>query len=185
MSDVGLLDAVHANAASAVARPPRAIAAEILDGDEVIQLSIKPSLWYIPLVSFNVALPLLLIAVLALGVAAPSGWPVVGALLGQVAALAAVVRVAFASLEWASRLYVLTNRRVLCFRGVLAVKVSECRLNRVAQAALRGTRPERILRLGSIDLVPRCDSDTTVTWSCLSKPADVHEILTRAIRKAQ
>jgi uncharacterized membrane protein YdbT with pleckstrin-like domain len=97
---------------------------------------------------------------------------------------AAVLRAAIGSLQWASRLYVLTNRRVLRFSGVFNVRVVECRLARVQAADLRITPPQRVLGLGTIRFAA-ADDGREILWDQLAHPREVHEIAVRAIRKAQ
>lgn len=157
---------------------------QILDEDEVIQLSIKPSLWFIPLVSLGwVAAAGLLAAALAL--AQRSGWTREGLLAFQVLVGIAALRLGVATLQWASRLYVLTNRRVLRFKGVLSVDVAQCRLARISAVDLYTPAYARALRLGSIRMRPVDPDQPLLSWDEVARPQEIHEILERAIRKSQ
>ena len=144
-----VVEAPPAVEATPVTIAKTAVKLEMLDGDEVIQLSIKPSLWFIPLVSLNW---LLMVGVLATGIALvmPPGWTREGLVGFQVLIGIAVVRIGIAMLQWASRLYVLTNRRVMRFRGVLNVNVMERRLAKISAVELHTLWHGRALRLGSI-----------------------------------
>jgi hypothetical protein len=181
--------------ASTVAEAPPAVEAvpvttakaaaklELLDGDEVIQLSIKPSFWFIPLVSLaGIAAAGTLIIAAAL--AAQHGWRH-GLLACQVLIGLAAARLVIATLQWASRLYVLTNRRVMRFKGVLNVNVAECRLSRISAINLCMRPYGRALRLGTIRMQPVDADQPLLTWDDVSRPHEIHEILERAIRKAQ
>lgn len=157
---------------------------EMLDGDEVIQLSIKPSLWFIPLVAAKWVLAM---ALLAAGVAVVmrEGWTREGLIVFQLLIGVAAIRVGVATLQWASRLYVLTNRRVMRFKGILSVDVAERRLAQIGQIKLHIPRYGYALRLGSI-LMQLAEHDSApLWWDDLARPHEIHEILERAIRKAQ
>lgn len=162
---------------------PRPIA--LLDSSEIIEMSIKPSLWFVPIVSARTIL-----------IAAGIGFVVVLAAWGTerfaatvayaiaIAAAAAVVRVALASLQWASRVYILTNRRALRLSGVFSVEVRELPLARVAQAHVRLSPPQRVVRVGSIRMTPLDERLPRLTWDHVAHPAQVYEKLVRAIRRA-
>ena len=165
-----------------VAAPVRA--AQVLDGGEIIEMSIKPSLWFIPIVSgrfvaSSVALIALLFAVAPVAQSTVASIAVIGA------GLAALTRVALASLQWASRLFVLTNRRVLRFSGVSSVQIRECDLVWIARAELRVGPVQRWLGLGSIRVIPRNEVAPRITWEHVPQAALVHERLMRAIRRTQ
>ncbi|MBU0639246.1 MAG: PH domain-containing protein [Planctomycetes bacterium] len=175
-------EAIHVDA-NPVAAADKAAASIHLDGDEVVQLSIKPSLWHIPLVSAQVVLPMALLAVIV-AIAWRGGWSQ-GALVFPLAVVVGILRIALASLQWASQLYVLTNRRVMRFRGVLSVNVAECPLSKVNRVELRTPWHQRLLRLGSIVLTPADPQRASVTWELVARPKETHELLVRAIRKSQ
>ena len=169
--------------AALAARPKAAVRLE-LDGDELIQLSIKPSLWYIPLTSANI---LMLVAVLgvACALAMRAGATPVTVMPFQILACLAAVRIGVAMLQWASRLYVFTNRRVLRFEGVLKVSVAECRLKQIGGVDVRPSWLGRGIRLGSIHMRPADEDARAIVWADVARPQEIHELLVRAIRKAQ
>jgi hypothetical protein len=179
------LSVAPADAVSAPALPStHAASIKLLGGDEIIQFSIKPSLWMIPMVSARVAAVTLLLA-LAVAISSQSTWAPPQSLAVTALLLTAVARVLIASLQWASRLFVLTNRRVLRFSGIVDVKVAECALARIARTDLLLTIPQRLARVGSIRMTPSDDRLTVVTWEHVGRPAHVYQLLIRAIRNAQ
>ena len=187
MSEVELLDAAHVNPAAGTvpADADASRALDILDGDEIIQLSIKPSLWYVPLASANMVVAMSMIAAVAVAVGTSLHWPSIVLLVFQMAVVCAVVRVAYASLQWASRLYLLTNRRVMIFRGVLSVSVTQLRLDRIAEADLCPEWYERPVGLGTVRLTPLSEAEECLSWTYLARPSEVHELLARAIRRSR
>lgn len=185
MSDETRFEAVHvdANPAATIEEAPAA-RLELLDKDELVELSIKPSLWFIAIVSARVVA---LFAVLGAAVALAtreSGSQVAGYAV-SLAVLIVVLRVVIASLQWASRVYVLTNRRVMRFSGVLNVKLSECPLARIGQSSLQHATVQRMLRLGSIFMVPTGQDQAAIVWEHVARADQIYERVIRAIRKAQ
>jgi hypothetical protein len=184
--------------ASAITPPPlQAVAPDVtaplaagapaaleLLGDEIIQLSLKPSLWYIPLVS---ARWLGCAGVLALGmlVAAQTGWTVATSLGFNLALSLAGLRLGLGTLQWASRLYVLTNRRVIRFKGVFSVASAECPLRDIANVVLVRPGLQRFLPLGNVVMLDRRDGGRTLSWSALARPEEVHELVRRAVARSR
>lgn len=185
MSDIGLLEGSQVHAMPAVADAKPTVAMQMLDGDEIVQLSLKPSIWYIPLVSLNVVLPTIIVALGATAIGTNWGWTPLAQYTAQLAFLGAVVRVAIASLQWASRLYVLTNRRIMSFRGVLTVEASECQLSRISRVDLTARWYEKLLRVGTAEMSPVGPQAAMLYWQHLSKPDEVNGILLEAVRRAQ
>jgi Bacterial PH domain len=175
---------VDAAAAALESVPQTAIAA--LDSDEIIQLSLKPSRWMIGLASWK------FVAGCGLAATALALLGSNGLLAASVSAYAAnaflaagVGRVLVAALQWASRVYVLTNRRVIRFSGVLSVEVTDCPLARITRAQLSSSLSQAVVRLGTIRFVPVDDVLPTVRWEHLSRPAATYEIVVRAIQRSR
>ena len=181
-----VVEAAPAAEAPPVVTAPKAAAAklELLDGDEIIQLSIKPSLWFIPLVALNVVIAAVVLAVL-LGFTMGSGLTPVTILPFHVLCSLVALRVGVGTLQWASRLYVLTNRRVLRFKGVMNVSVAECRLAQINAVELHTPRYGSWLRIGTIQMTSADAKCRPCLWRDVARPQEVHEIVTKAVRKAQ
>jgi uncharacterized membrane protein YdbT with pleckstrin-like domain len=179
------VEAVHVDASpAATVDEARAARLELLDGDEIIELSIKPSLWFIAIVSVRLVVVVGALAtgmVIAMG---GSGAPVVTYVV-PLAVLAAFVRVVVASLQWASRVYVLTNRRVMRLSGVLRVDVVDCQLTRVTGTNLRLGAGQRLLGLGSICITPAGETLDSIVWEHVAKAGEIYAKLVRAVKKAQ
>lgn len=156
----------------------------LLGENEIIELTRRPSLWFIAITSAR------FIAAMALLVAAAVWFEQAGMLGATLPAItlfcgAAAARVGLASLQWASRLYILTNRRVLAYRGVWHVQVSQCPLVRVAKADLTLTSYQKVMRIGSVQIVPSDDLCGDVLWEHVAEPTQTYQTVVRAIRRAQ
>jgi hypothetical protein len=157
--------------------------ADLLDDDEIVQLSIRPSPWFVLIAAGPTLGACALVAGGLWWVTAEEA--LFGTLAVYVVLLIALVRVAYATLQWASRLYVLTNRRVIRFRGVLNVEFAQCLLARISAVELRFRWYDHALRLGAIRMPGPAESGIVVHWDHVARPHEIHELLVRAIRKSQ
>ncbi len=167
---------------------PKAAAAaaqlELLGDDEIIQLSIRPSLWCIALYSWKLVLATVLLAFTIL--IATQGQRSFGVSLAVLVMLMlAFSIVAIATLQWASQLYVLTNRRVLRFHGVFSVYVRELGLKQVADVQELAAWYDPFLRLGSLCITASVTDKPAIVWEHLARPEEVRDILQQAIRRAK
>jgi uncharacterized membrane protein YdbT with pleckstrin-like domain len=172
-----------ANAVAGYA-PQDLVPAQLLDGGEVVILAIKPSLWFIIINSFRW---MIVAALVVVGVAwlHPSWYGMSPSVLIRAALGLGVLRMMVATLQWVSRLYVLTNRRLMRIRGVLNVDIFECRLSRIQNTFLRLSWYERILRLGTIDVATAGTGLVEARWENVSRPLEVHETLRKAVSAAK
>ncbi len=159
--------------------PQDLVPAQLLDGGETVLLAIKPSLWFI---AFNSVRWILILSLVVVGVLWMSpGWqPVEPRLLIQAAIGFMVLRLAVATLQWVSRLYVLTNRRIMRIRGVFNVDIFEANLTRIQNTYLRLNWYERVFRLGTIDLSTAGTGGIEASWENVARPLEVHEAIRRA-----
>ncbi len=155
-----------------------------LDGDEIIQLTIRPSAWFIAIVSVNWIVTLGLLGA-ALALVTQGRWNTGTAIGYQVIIGLIVARLVVATLQWATRTYVLTNRRVMRFHGVHNVNVAECPLARISRVDNYATWYQRPLRIGTIRMTSADAVHRAVIWEHVAQSEDIHDKLVRAIRKAQ
>lgn len=162
---------------------PIGAAAPMLDGNEIVEMTIRPSPWFIFLVSLRVLSIAALVAG-AIAVGAQGSWNSTSTSAAYAAVSLGVARLAWASLQWASTVYVLTNRRALLFRGVLAVDVRDVALARVSDIKLLLSSLQRATRTGTVTL-RNADDPAPLAWEHLARPTDVYQALVRAVRRVQ
>jgi uncharacterized membrane protein YdbT with pleckstrin-like domain len=154
---------------------------DLLIDDEQIVFVIKPSLWMIAFLCFRTVLIAVVVATLAL-FAGPllqlERWSVP---IVQGCIVAVLARVVFAFLQWLSRTYVLTDKRVIRIRGVLTIDVFQCSLVRIQNTFLVLTLPQRLLGLGNIAFATAGTGSVEAVWRHVKKPLDIHQQLLRAI----
>ncbi|MGA2266557.1 MAG: PH domain-containing protein [Phycisphaerae bacterium] len=161
------------------------VPARLLDGGEVVILAVKPSGWFCLLVS----LPVLLVAVVFVAVAAFAGPTLPGpGGRGAIVLFCAVIstaRLGAAWLQWMARLYVLTNRRVLRVSGVIRQEVYHCPLRHIAAAAVSASAAERVLGVGSLSFESSVPAAREVHWAHVSNPVEVQQVVNEAISQAR
>ena len=157
------------------------VPAHLLDGGEVVHFAIKPSFWFVPLTSLRwVAVSFLMVLFSNTGwVPSTMRW-----YLTQFAVLILVGRMGWATLDWVSRLYVLTNRRVMRIRGVFTVDLYECALERIQNTLLNLSLPVRLTWTGTIAFQTAGSASGLAAWETVARPLEVHERLREAIRRA-
>lgn len=157
----------------------------LLDEGEVVILAIKPSLWFIPFYSAKVGA--LIIAALVVFPYLPRDLASAAALrtVYQIGAALIIVQLTIAFLQWLSRLYVLTNRRVMRIRGIFNIDVFDAPLTRIQNTFITLAIHERALGLGSIQFATAGTGVVEANWVNINTPLEVHEIVRRAIRQAQ
>jgi len=184
MSEEPRFEAVHVEATPARALDERRAAQlELLDQDEIIELSIRPSLWFVPIVAARIS-ALIVAAALALALLVRGG-PQFVSYVVSLAVLGVLARVLIASLQWASRVYVLTNRRVMRLSGVVTIDIADCRLTRISRTNLHLTSVQRMLGLGSIHMAPDTAQGHTLIWEHVARAGEVYAKVIRAIKRAQ
>jgi hypothetical protein len=157
----------------------------ILRDGEIVILLLKPSPLYILLSSMR------FIAVVALLVTAIFLFDINDRLhLNTLAVVEAGIFVAagrlmWAVLQWMARLYVLTDLRVLRISGVFNVLIFDCALRKVARTRLLQSPRDRMLGVGSIEIIPVDENAPEGVWQTIAKPRLVHEQVVAQINKAK
>lgn len=143
---------------------------------------VRPSIWWVAFVSWRWVG---VCAILALAGVLSFANHILERTWVEVMLVVAAGRLVWALLTWMSRLHILTTMRVLTFSGVFTTSVYECPLRKLARVRLVSSLRERLLLLGSIELIPSEDSFAIETWQTIPRPKAVHEKLTRAVQRAK
>jgi PH (Pleckstrin Homology) domain-containing protein len=177
---------VSPRAESAEAPPVVASAAseKLLHEGELILLAIKPSGWYVVLVSWPVLVVTAAIAAGAILASQVFNAVIPGQMICLLCLAAAAFRVAWACGQWVGKLYMLTSRRVVSIRGVGRVTIEDCPLTRIGSTHITHSTGERLLGIGTLAFRSREEGCPAGAWEHLSQPADVRELVEEAIRRA-
>jgi hypothetical protein len=157
-------------------------AATMLEPGELILGTWRPSPTWIGLRSARTLAFAASIGALAASASAVAGLGLEVAIT-QVAVAAVLVRVTIAVAEWASRVYVLTDRRVLRRRGVLAPSVYSATLNSLRRVELLRSRTDRLFRTGTITFSARGTGGHDAAWVMVQSPDRVLALVESARRR--
>lgn len=161
----------------------RVLASHVLRDGEIVLLVLRPSIWFILLTSLRfVAAAGVLILVVRWHSLAERGL-VRGLIELGVSAISA--RLMWATLQWMSRLYVLTDMRILSVSGVFHIHVFDCPLRKVARTRLTRSPQEKLTGVGSIEIIPQDDSFPFGQWEMIGQPVLVHEQIVATINRAR
>lgn len=157
------------------------ITSHILQDGELVLLVLKPSILFILLSSlwFVGGVLVLLCASILLDLPGKTQAYV------EVAAFLIAGRVMWAVLHWMGRLYVLTDLRILRLSGVFTINIFDCPLRKVARTRVIRPIRERILRLGTIEIIPSDENYPFGQWQTIARPGPVHEQVVAAINRAK
>jgi hypothetical protein len=156
----------------------------ILQDGEIIILTLKPSLLYIPFSCLRFcAVVLILMIASKLWLAHAVYYP--SRSLIEAGTLILLGRLTYATLQWMSKLYILTDQRLVSIAGIIAADVFNCPLRKVARTRLVYTLRERLLALGSIEIIPMDEALPIHTWQMITHPRDVHKQIISAMNRAK
>jgi hypothetical protein len=185
---VGRDVAAHAEAADAdndKTLDPRVTAmlpAELIQPGEIVILLLKPSPWYILLEPLRALAIMVMMVALAVLIQDKTTW------LGDsrrdlilTGVLVIGVRLFWQFLEWMSRVYVLTDRRVIRVQGVLRISVFETPLSKIQHTHTYFSLRERFFALGTLGFATAGTGIVEAYWRMIAKPLEVHRVVVQTI----
>ena len=175
---------MSAEEAAPVAPPVAIVPEKLLDAGEVVILAIKPSFWFVLLSSFPAVAAAAGVALTALVVHRLwADWISLNVVFLLCAAVA-LTKVMASCIQWAGRLYVLTNVRIMRVRGVLRADVFQCPLKQIRDLSLSASMGEKLLSVGSLWFQVQDSVAAETAWLHIAQPNEVHEIVREAIGRA-
>ena len=164
--------------------PPPSVQPLIQDGETVL-LTIRPSPWFILIDGGWIYLFLITLALLLAWLNHQPWSPVIipESQVFPLLATALSIRIVWKFLDWANRLYVLTDQRIMRRRGVIQFSLVEAPLGRIQHSAIFTRVIERILGLGTIGFATAGSGQFEVVWEMISNPLAVHQTVTDAMER--
>jgi len=162
-----------------------ALTRTMLADGEIVILELKPSAWFVPLVSAPMAAVGVLLLLVGETAMVDQSLPGLHPWLHYAGIWVIVLRVIWAVLQWSCRLYVLTDRRVIRQGGVLTVQVFECRLDRLQNTFIQRTLVQRFLGIGNIYFATAGTASIEAVWQHVRRPGDVHRQIIEAANRFQ
>lgn len=156
---------------------------QVLQPGELVILMIKPSVWFILLESLR---SLAIIAGAAGLAILAVRWDILtmgrsDVVLG--AGFLIVVRLFWQFLEWLSRLYILTDRRVVRVKGVLRVDIFEAPLKQIQHTNLLISLRQRVTGLGTVTFTTAGTGMIEAAWTYVADPVQVHQTVLRVLHR--
>ena len=157
--------------------------AQLLQGGEIIVLLLKPSPWFILLASLPT---LIIIGILTVAAVVAHRSFSLGLNESEIVLFGCVLivlRLFWQFVEWLSRVYVLTDRRIIRIRGVLRVSIFESPLQQIQHTNLLFSLRERVFVLGTIAFATAGTAAVEAAWIMIAKPLDVHQKVVETINR--
>jgi uncharacterized membrane protein YdbT with pleckstrin-like domain len=178
------MSAAPGPAAVAPPAPAAAVAGEALlyDG-EVVLLQIKPHVAYVVLGALGHLIALLVIFGGAWWLASIGLLPIETRLIATVAAGVIAARLLWQTLDWINRVYILTDRRVISYAGVLRRHAFTAPLRTIQHTEVYRTIPERILGLGSVGFATAGTAFVETWWITIARPHEAAKAVRDAIER--
>lgn len=156
----------------------------ILHDGEIVILILKPSYWFILLqcLRFIAAVLIVIIAAQVYRESLAMHTPFYVAWTGGIIIAG---RVMASILQWMARFYVLTDLRIVRLQGVFTVDIFDCPLRQIARIRRVTTTRERLLRLGSIEIIPFSEEAPAGLWQTIPRPREAYSEIVKAINRAK
>ncbi|MEC8817759.1 MAG: PH domain-containing protein [Planctomycetota bacterium] len=156
---------------------------QVLQDGETVILALRPSPWFILIDGSWVYFASIFVALL-LAWLAHQPWSPVILPESQIFPLLATVlsiRIVWKFLDWANRVYVLTDQRIMRRRGVIQYSLIEAPLDRIQHSAIFTRVVERVLGLGTIGFATAGSGRFEVIWEMIANPIEIHRKVNDAI----
>ncbi len=157
--------------------------AELLQPGEIIILLLKPSVWFILLAPLRTLSLILIFTVVAYGINIRTGLGYNSQNIVLIGLALILVRLFWQFLEWLSRVYVLTDKRIITVSGVLRVVVFETMLKNIQHTNTIITLRESVFSLGTISFATAGSAVSETFWLMLNHPMEVHQKIVQTLNR--
>lgn len=166
------------------ARVAAMLPAQLLQPNEIIILLIKPSPWYILLAPLGFFAGVIILAAILVSMQSRGmfPWAARNDLILAAAGVCAV-RLFWQFLEWLSRVYVLTDQRVIRLAGVVRVQIFEAQLKNIQHTQTVFSLRERIFHLGTVAFATSGTAGIEAAWVMVNQPLEVHRTVVETISR--
>lgn len=159
------------------------IPAQLLQPGEIIVLLLKPHPLYILLSPLKTLTVMSLFTLLGVLIARDAGAYDLAQNIVIAGFLLISARVFWQFLEWLSRVYVMTDQRVITVAGVLRVRVIDSPLSNITHSELFFSLRERFFALGTLGFNTAGTAFTEAYWVMVAKPLEVHAKVVQTLKR--
>ncbi|MEM9419953.1 MAG: PH domain-containing protein [Planctomycetota bacterium] len=159
------------------------IPAQLLQPGEIIILLLKPHPLYILLWPLKTLTIMTLFTLLGVLFARDAGAYELAQNIVIAGILLITARLFWQLLEWLSRVYVMTDQRVITVAGVLRVRVIDTPLSNITHSELFFSLRERFFALGTLGFNTAGTAFTEAYWVMVAKPLEVHAKVVETLKR--
>jgi hypothetical protein len=159
------------------------LSSHILRDGEVVLLILRPSLWFVPLSCIQFIAVAVVLTILVRFLNIQNHATIHSLMEFGISAISA--RLVWATLQWISRLYILTDLRIISIAGVFQMQIFDCPLRKIVRTRLTRTASERCTGTGSIEIVPQDETSPFGEWKTIAHPIKIHETIVATINRAK
>ncbi|MCH8822305.1 MAG: PH domain-containing protein [Planctomycetes bacterium] len=163
--------------------PINAIPAGLVEDDEIIILFLRPSPLYIILASLGRLLVIAVITLSLMYVGRRFSLAYIDTIAFGLGVIIGLAQLAWQGLEWWSRIYILTDRRIIRQKGVLRPTVFSEKLRDIQHTSVFRKLRERAMGLGSIGFTATGSDVFDAFWVMIRDPFTVHKTVVDAIKR--
>lgn len=166
---------------------PADVPHHLLDDGEVILLAVRPSAWFVLLLSWPaVVLAALVLAAISITVDVLNlPLPTERQLLALGCLAAVALRLSVALLQWIGRLYLLTDRRVLRIGGLFRGDIAQMSLKDIEQTSASASTGERAVNVGSIHFCGPDGLIPEVSWLHINNVEEARRIIDETLSQSR
>ncbi len=156
----------------------------LVQDDEIIILQVRPSVLFVLLSSVGSLAAIAVVTLTAALLTIRLPWiPLTELQVYTLGVVVASARLLWQCLDWWGRVYVLTDRRVLCRAGVLRATVFEAPLRNIQHTSVFQPLRERLLGLGSIGFSTAGSHVFDAFWVTIRQPIAMHRIVVETLQR--
>ena len=167
----------------AAVAPVDAIPAGLVEDDEIIILFLRPSPLYIILASLGRLLVIAVITLSLMYVGRRFSLAYIDTIAFGLGVIIGLSQLAWQGLEWWSRIYILTDRRIIRQKGVIRPSVYHAKLRDIQHTSVFQKLRERAMGLGSIGFTATGSDVFDAFWVVIRDPFTVHKTVVDAIKR--
>jgi uncharacterized membrane protein YdbT with pleckstrin-like domain len=156
---------------------------QLLQPGEIIILLLKPHPLFIVLAPLATLVMMVLVVGGGVYIARSAGAYDTAQNIALIGGLLIAARLLWQFLEWLSRVYVITDQRVVALGGVLRVRVFEAPLQSITHSELLFSLRERVFALGTLGFYTAGSSIGEAYWLMVARPLEVHRKVVETLKR--
>lgn len=156
---------------------------ELVPAGETVILAIRPSFWFVILKPLERVIAVLVLAAVGYLIG-DMGWMKINPTLAMAAGLfAGSVLVLYAAADWLTRMYLLTDRRVMRVSGIVRQVTFDAPLCNIQNVVLYRSTRERVFGLGTVAFTTAGATIGEFSWFMIGRPVETVRIVRDTLQR--